>query len=726
MPHKFKAFVAGYGCLRESSLVITEQGPIPIADIDGSKLLLSWSEKNNQLELAPSTASYPKGKENLYRVITTQGEFVASGAHRVYNAQNGYQSVESLVAGEGLCSFSENPFLTTPELAPRLFSLDEQHYLQKLVNYLCDCVVRTRQCGQRLQTFLDSAQDGFPSLAGAQGLIHPSWQFDDLLGREQEHNRRHQFGGHIYRRDSSLHAQHPFSNEVDYTFSSNLGHNQQYNHFQLSVQSQLISVFRHIVSRFHLGSIGADLLRPFSASGNSYSSTKTILALERLKNKEYYWDLSVLNNNCYLTTDGSLHHNSGKTWVGCSDLAKHFWEHPGVNAGYFAPTYPQIRDIFYPTIEEALEPWGLSVKIRESNKEVDVYRKRAYRGTVMCRSMDRPESIIGFKIGHALVDEIDVMNVPKATTSWRKIIARLRHVEEDWDESLGIDQLQNGINVTTTPEGFKFVYNQFKKQVQTKPELGLTYGLVQASTYDNEANLPDDYIPSLLESYPLQLIEAYINGQFVNLKTGSIYSAYDRVKNRTDEVIREADKTLYVGMDFNVGSMAAVVHVLRSTHPHAVDEISKGYDTPDMIRQLKERYWKYDDKQGRYVATRQIIVYPDSSGDSRKSVNASETDIALIKAAGFRVRAPNTNPPVKNRINSMNAMFCNAAGERRYYVNPEKCPTYAESLEQQAWLENGEPDKTTGFDHHNDAGGYYIWQDFPIRRRMTANTEVEL
>ena len=58
---------------------------------------------------------------------------------------------------------------------------------------------------------------------------------------------------------------------------------------------------------------------------------------------------------------------SGKTWVGCSALGKHFLEFPRVNAGYFAPTYAQIRDIFYPTIEEALEPWGFRVKISESN-----------------------------------------------------------------------------------------------------------------------------------------------------------------------------------------------------------------------------------------------------------------------------------------------------------------------------------------------------------------------
>jgi hypothetical protein len=31
---------------------------------------------------------------------------------------------------------------------------------------------------------------------------------------------------------------------------------------------------------------------------------------------------------------------------------------PKINQGYFAPTYPQIRDIFYPTIEEVAFDWG--------------------------------------------------------------------------------------------------------------------------------------------------------------------------------------------------------------------------------------------------------------------------------------------------------------------------------------------------------------------------------
>ncbi|WP_312273594.1 terminase large subunit domain-containing protein [Pseudescherichia sp.] len=393
---------------------------------------------------------------------------------------------------------------------------------------------------------------------------------------------------------------------------------------------------------------------------------------------------------------------SGKTWVGCGGICKGMWEHPRINQGYFAPTYPQIRDIFYPTVEEVAFDWGLKVQINESNKEVHFYAGRQYRGTTICRSMEKPATIVGFKIGNALVDELDVMPALKAQQAWRKIIARMRYK---------VNGLRNGIDVTTTPEGYKFVYQQFVKAVRDKPELAALYGLVQASTFDNEANLPDDYIPSLLASYPPELIKAYLRGQFTNLTSGTIYHQFDRrLNNCTDE--EQPGEPLFIGMDFNVGKMAAIVHVKRDGLPRAVRELVKVYDTPAMIKRIQEEFWRYEG--GRYVASRQIYVYPDASGDSRKSNCASLTDIAQLREAGFSVMVNAANPPVKDRINSMNAMFCNALGERRYLVNVQRCPVYTESLEQQVWDKNGEPDKKADNDHPNDGGGYFIVKDYPI------------
>jgi hypothetical protein len=389
---------------------------------------------------------------------------------------------------------------------------------------------------------------------------------------------------------------------------------------------------------------------------------------------------------------------SGKTFVGCAGIAAHFWQWPGINQGYFAPTYPQIRDIFYPTIEEVTAAIGLRTKIKLADHEVEVYEGRKYRGTVICRSMEKPETIVGFKIGHALIDELDVMPMKKAETAWRKIIARMRY---------NVPGLLNGIDVTTTPEGFKFVYQQFVKEVRDKPELAALYGLIQASTFDNELNLPDDYIPSLVASYPPGLIDAYLKGKFTNLASGSVYPDFDRIKNHTNETIA-AGEPLMCGLDFNVNNMTACINVVRDGMPRTLAERVKVRDTPAMAKLLKE---DFKDKG------HQVKIYPDASGANTSSKNASESDLSILRTAGFQIEVNPANPAVKDRVNAYNAMILNAAGERQWKINTDLCPTTTEALEQQVWGKDGAPDKKSGHDHPNDANGYFIVKRWPIVKR---------
>ncbi len=77
---------------------------------------------------------------------------------------------------------------------------------------------------------------------------------------------------------------------------------------------------------------------------------------------------------------------------------------------------PILRSAISSTpVEEVAHDWGLKVKIVESNKEVHFYSGRQYRGTTICRSMEKPDTIVGFKIGNALVDELDVLKADKAS-----------------------------------------------------------------------------------------------------------------------------------------------------------------------------------------------------------------------------------------------------------------------------------------------------------------------
>ena len=389
-------------------------------------------------------------------------------------------------------------------------------------------------------------------------------------------------------------------------------------------------------------------------------------------------------------------YGSGKTWVEGQAECIHYWQWPKVNQGYFAPTYSIIRDIYYPTIEEIAFSMGLNVDVKQGNHEVHFYSGRTYRGTTICRSMDHPKSIVGFKIGRASVDELDTLPILKAEECWRKIIARMRY---------NIDGLKNGIDVGTTPEGFRFCHKMFVQLVQDNPELKKNYGMIQASTYENEKNLPADYIPSLKENYPAELIEAYINGQFVNLTSGTVYRNYNRVRCNSNEMIKEREP-LFFGQDFNVQKMASAISVQRPDGFHAVAELKDVFDTPDVIKIIKERW---ADKGHR------IIIYPDATGKSRKTVDALKSDIALLNQAGFTVRVNPRNPSVKDRVLASNKAF----EQGKIKVNAKACPTLARCLEQQAYDDNGEPDKTSGFDHLNDAYSYFVAYEFPVIKPMS-------
>lgn len=386
---------------------------------------------------------------------------------------------------------------------------------------------------------------------------------------------------------------------------------------------------------------------------------------------------------------------SGKTHGGVSRAIAKKLQYPRQNVAYYLPTYDLVTTVAFPRFAEMLDQMNIRFKINKNDKMIDL----SPFGQIICRTMDAPERIIGYEVADSIADELDTLPMEKAQEVWNKIIGRNRQKKPDG--------AANTVGVATTPEGFRFVYWRWKKN----PAPG--YKLIQAPTSSNAKNLPSGYIKSLEDSYPAALLAAYLEGQFVNLTSGTVYTGFSREKHHCSETIRTDEKerdALHVGMDFNVGKMAAVVHVLRDAKPRAVLEYTDVLDTPAMIDLLKARH-----------AGHQILVYPDASGRSRKSNTASQSDVALLKAAGFKVCVNSTNPAVKDRVLAMNRLF--ESGE--YLVNTDLCPVYTEALEQQAYDKHGEPDKTTGFDHVNDAGGYFISYRYPLVQRQAFTQPIQ-
>ncbi len=363
--------------------------------------------------------------------------------------------------------------------------------------------------------------------------------------------------------------------------------------------------------------------------------------------------------------------------------------------GLYAPTYDLVRLITAPRIVAKLDALGIPHKWNK--QESIIYTSYPRFGDFIMRTMDNPERIIGYETYRAHADELDTLKTEHARKVWNQIVARNRQKPE------GIKRPINRVSAYTTPEGFKFVYDRWVRN----PAPG--YTVIQAPTYSNP-KLPSDYVQNLRDTYPAELISAYIEGLFVNLTSGTVYRNYDRIRCQSTEVIRDAE-ALHIGQDFNVNNMGSVIAVKRGDDWHVVGELTGILDTPALIDTLKAKF------EGRA-----IYIYPDASGGSRKTVNASVSDLSLLRQAGFIVRAKDANPPVKDRILSVNTAYSKA----RLWVNDRAAPRFAEAQEQQAYDKNGEPDKTSGHDHLNDAGGYLVHWLLPVIKPRFEARELRL
>lgn len=393
----------------------------------------------------------------------------------------------------------------------------------------------------------------------------------------------------------------------------------------------------------------------------------------------------------------------GKTFLGKAEIrrAARLAAEWGVSTEdeiwYCAPTFKQAKRVFWKRLKQAIPPSWRAGKPNET--ECSITTKAGH--VIRIVGLDAYDNLCGSGLFFALVDEWADCVYAAWEEVLRPMLSTCRFVING-EERVGGHALRIG-----TPKGFNHCYDSYLDGQGREPDhKSWLYTSVDGG------NVPAEEIEAARRKMDPRTFRQEYLASFENYQ-GVIYYCFDRRLNHTNDTVQPARAgqpadALHIGMDFNVSHMAAVVHVIRDDLPRAVDELVDIFDTPAMIVKIKARF------PGHH-----ITVYPDASGQNRKTSGASESDLSLLRAAGFSVVVDSTNPGVTDRINSMNAMLCNTYGERRFLVNTDKCQKYTTCLERQIYDDKGKPDKKGGFDHANDAGGYFITKRWPVTSRKT-------
>ena len=374
---------------------------------------------------------------------------------------------------------------------------------------------------------------------------------------------------------------------------------------------------------------------------------------------------------------------AGKTYAVARKAVTLMLLNPETDGIITEPNFPLLTQILIPEMHKALADFGLSYEYRSGDGIFEVLLP-GYKipNRLICKSMEGYERLIGISASFCILDEFDTAKTELAYNAYLKLLGRLR---------VGTTRQ---MVIVSTPEGFKAFYRIFVEENVPGTPQAEGKRLIKAKTTDNY-HLPDDYIETMRQQYPAELIDAYLNGEFVNLTQGMVYNHYDRSLHDTFHNDTQSN-TLHIGMDFNVGHMSAVVCLFKDQKVYAVNEFKDYLDTPALIQAIEDKY-----------PNQEIIVYPDASGKNRATNDAGTSNHKLLHQANFKVRVNPRNPGVQTRVNTVQARFMSASGDTHLYVNVINTPELVKGLEQQVYL-NGAPDKTHGTDHMLDAFGYVV------------------
>lgn len=223
------------------------------------------------------------------------------------------------------------------------------------------------------------------------------------------------------------------------------------------------------------------------------------------------------------------------------------------------------------------------------------------------------------------------------------------------------------------------------------------YASLLMNPQDNTQNIDPEYI-ALLEAMPEKERKRFLEGEFGDNSQGQAYYSFNREKHVVDEEAM-SNGTVWVGMDFNVDPMTAVVCKVQNGKYRILDEVFlEASDTYKMADALIRRGWGG------------ATICPDSTGRNRKT--SGNSDFQILEQAGFKL-ASTYNPFVTDRVNNVNRLF--NAGQ--VILHP-RCKKLINDLERVQW-KNDELDQRGAnkhLTHISDALGYLLWKLDPITK----------
>ena len=372
----------------------------------------------------------------------------------------------------------------------------------------------------------------------------------------------------------------------------------------------------------------------------------------------------------------------GKTTLAIREMLK-FASKPNQTVWYVSPTYRMSKEIVFSKLRTILYDLRWVKKINES----DLTAYLVNGSIISLKGAENFDSLRGRAINFLILDEFadikpqtfyEVLRPALADTNGSVLFTGTPKSKSNWSYDM--------FNMATTDSDHwaSWQYTTLDGGFVTEAEIDEARELLDSRTFTQE-----------------------FEATFVT--TGNkIFYNFEREHN-VQPYTGVTPSILHIGQDFNYSPMTSVVFAQTDSGLHAIDEIKMNTsNTDEMVDEIKQRYPRH-----------KIFSYADPAGRQNKSSAGGRTDISILENSGFIVKAPRKHTPVRDTINAVNSLLCNANGVRALLVDP-KCKNLIDSMDRWNYKESThQPDKDAGWDHMCDCVRYAVDYLHPVTKQFT-------
>lgn len=377
---------------------------------------------------------------------------------------------------------------------------------------------------------------------------------------------------------------------------------------------------------------------------------------------------------------------SGKTSVWCRKALALSQLIPNNFGAVLRQTYPDLRDTTRKAFLSLVQP----DEVRYWKESENALTLKPSNSVVIFRYFENGITKLGSDLGWFFVDQAE-------------------EAEEDIFTSL-MGRLRRNVPVrygllAMNPNGHAWQYKRFVKDNKATANPPCICGkhnqsdfaYFESSSYDNKANLPDNYIEDMVKNYPQEWVERFVLGKW-NQMSGLIYHEFDEDQHMCDPFDIPSSWVKFRGNDWGIDAPSTCA--FWAVKPGPVPTFYKFDEYEDRQKTAEEHADAILAQSKQYGTFRASIM--DQSAFNKGSDLKSVAD--KYKAKGYQCL-----PATKDQMASILTVKQLLSTNRVFYFRG-KTERTIEEMKAWKWAakQQGKEIPARGNDHHLDSDRYAL------------------